>query len=67
MLTILIFIVIVAIFSNNFSKPINLKISNTKGSVSGFNELIWDGDIINNGDNTFENVKIIFEYYNEAR
>lgn len=67
LLIILIFIVIVAISSNNFSKPIDLKISNTKGSVSGFNELIWEGDITNNGDRTFENVKIIFECYTEAR
>ena len=64
---ILVFAIIGIISSTNFSTSADLTISNTKGSISAHNELIWEGDVTNNGDLTLENVEITFECYSEAR
>ena len=50
-----------------YQKQAQLEITNAKGNVDAFGNLVWEGDITNNGDYTQENVKIDITCYTEAR
>ena len=50
-----------------YMKSKDLSITNTKGSVDAYGQLVWEGDITNNGKSEQKKVKINISCYTPAR
>lgn len=66
---IIVILIIVGVGSvvSNYEKNEQLVITNTKGNVDAYGQLIWEGDITNKGEYKKENIKINITCYTEAR